>query len=570
MFLLGFCTVFALQTLLGVARISATVDEPSNLVSGYFELTEGRYWLKPETLPLVKVVAALPLLVRGIRTPRVEGSDFARLYDRVLYELNDADGLLMAARATVLVLPLLLGCLVFFWTRRLFGRGAAVFALFLYAFEPNLLAHAALVTTDLPVACFSFLAVYGLVRLVDAASVSRALVIALALSLAVVTKLSTASIVLTLGLLGLIAGLARIDIPVRLAGQTVAVVRRPRSKLLGLALVVLGCCVVAYGAVWAVYRFDYHAAPSAGSIDWPEMVPEGTRAAEVASWLRRTHVLPEPYVYNFFQHRYLARLYPGFLLGGVRDGGGFWYYFLVTLLLKTPVALLILMAGGVAVLLAGWRRATVAKAFLVVPAIVYFVFISASGFNIGHRHLLPVLPFLIVATAALIPWAAARGRWAKGTVAALSLWYLAASGAAFPDYLSYFNELVGGPANGARYLADSNIDWGQDLKRLKRYMDRQGIERVWLSYFGTANPDYYGLRYDPLPGSVFPGRRPIRPDLLVLEQAPRLSGTIAISVTNLQGVYLPHVGVERGYFAAFRDLRPVARIGGSILVYRVD
>jgi 4-amino-4-deoxy-L-arabinose transferase-like glycosyltransferase len=570
-FLLGFCAVFALQALLGVAQSSATVDEPSNLVSGYLELARARYWLKPETLPLVKVMAALPLLFLHVRTPLTQGSDVPLFYDRVLYEFNDADTLLLTARAAMLALPLLLGGLVFFWARRLFGRAAAVFALFLLAFEPNLLAHAPLVTTDLAVACFMFLAVYGLFRLVECASPSRALVIALALALAVVTKLSTLSVVLALGLLGLIAGLERIDIPVRIAGRTVAVVRDRRRKLLGLALVLLGCGVVAYGAVWATYRFDYRPAKAEGlTVDWAEIAPEGTRAAQVVTWLTRTRVLPEPFVYNLIQHQYLARLYPAFLLGAVRDGGSFWYYFAVTMLLKTPVALLILIGVGVALHLAGWRQAPVAKAFVLVPAVVYFVFISATGFNIGHRHLLPVLPFLIVATAAVIPWATARGPWAKGAVAALSLWYVAASCSASPNYLSYFNELVGGPVNGARYLADSNVDWGQDLERLKRYMDRQGLERVWLSYFGTANPDYYDLRYDPLPGSVFPGRRPIPPELLVLEKAPRLSGTVAISISNLQGVYLPHIGVDRGYFEAYRNVRPAALIGGSILVYRVD
>ena len=92
--------------------------------------------------------------------------------------------------------------------------------------------------------------------------------------------------------------------------------------------------------------------------------------------------------------------------------------------------------------------------------------------------------------------------------------------------------------------------------------------RSWLSYFGTANPDYYGIRYDPLPGSALLRGRQVRPDLLALERMPRLSGTVAISVTNLQGVYLPFLGVKRGYFEAYRDVRPTAKIGYSIYVYR--
>jgi hypothetical protein len=469
----------------------------------------------------------------------------------------------------VLIASLVLGCLVFLWTRHLFGPAAASFALFLYAFEPNLLAHSALVTTDLGVACFFFLAVYGLFRVVELVSVPRVLLVAAGLSLAVVTKLSTGSLVLVLALLGLAAGLARGAIPVRILGRRALIERRP-AKLLGLALVLLAAGALAYGAIWMTYRFDYRAAASIGRpVDWGGMAAEGTLAAHALDWLRRTRVLPEPYVYNFFQHAHLSGLFPAYLFGEVRQGG-FWYYFLVTLLLKTPLALLIAMGGGVAWLATRWRSMPVAGAFLVVPVVVYFVLISASGFNMGHRHLLVVVPFLLVAAGAVVPWAARRGLWAKATVALLSLWYLASSLSAFPHYIPYFNELAGGPIGGARYLADSNLDWGQDLKGLKRYMERQGIERVWLSYFGTANPDYHGIAYEPLPGSVFPARRAIAASLLATDRMPKVSGTIAISMTNLQGVYLPFIGVNRDYFAPYRDVAPIARIGDSILVYRVD
>jgi hypothetical protein len=567
--LAGFCLVFSLQTLLAVARTSATVDEPSDLVSGYVELTRGNYWLKPETLPLLKMAAAAPLLFLRVRTPEVELGDVSRFYDRVLYELNDADTLLMAARATVLVASLVLGCLVFGWTRRLFGWGAAVFTLFLYTFEPNLVAHAALVTTDLGVACFFFLAVHGLFRVVERVSVPRVLAVALGLSLAVVTKLSTGSLVLVLGLLALIAGVSTVSIPVRIFGRS-ALLDRRGAKLVGLALVLLVAGLVAYGAVWATYGFDYRAAESIGRpLTWSEVAADGTPAAHALAFIRRTRILPEPYVYNFFQHVHLSGLFPAYLLGEVRQGG-WWYYFLVTLLVKTPLALLIAMSAGLALLALRWRSAPLVGAFLGVPVVIYFVLISASGFNMGHRHLLAILPFLIVAAGAVIPWAATHGVWAKGGVALLSLWYLASSLSIWPHHISYFNELAGGPRGGAQYLADSNLDWGQDLKGLERYMEQQGIERVWLSYFGTANPDYHGIRYDALPGSVFPAHPPIRPDLLAADRLPKLPGTIAISMTNLQGVYLPFIGVKRDYFAAYRDVEPVARIGYSILVYRVD
>jgi len=568
-FLVAFCVVFSLQTLASVARKSATFDEPSDLVSGYLELTRGQYWLKPETLPLAKVVAAAPLLVLRVRTPPLD-SDRWKLYGRTLYELNDGAALLMVARAAVLPFSLLLGCLVFVWARRLFGRGAALFALFLFAFEPNLLAHSALVTTDLAVTCLFFLTLYALCLLVERISISRVALLASAFALAVVTKLSMLVLVPLIGLLGLAVSVSSVAIPVTLSGRPAYTLAGRGRKLAAFALVILVSCVAAYVVIWAAYRFDYSAAPSlVRQPDCPPLLPTGTVSSATFDWLRHVRAFPEPYLYNFFHHLHISRFIPGYLLGEIRQGG-WWYYFVVTLLVKTPLPLLILMGWALTVHAKQWRRTLLTSVFLVLPAAVYFGFISASGFNIGHRHLLPILPLLITLTGVLIPWAAERGARAKAGLAILAVWYLSSSLSVFPHYLAYFNELAGGPVHGSRVLADSNLDWGQDLTELKRHMDRQGIDRVWLSYFGTANPDYHGLRYDRLPGSTFFGREPVRPELLALERLPRLRGTVAISVTNLRGIYLPCFGMSSRYFEAYREIQPIAKIGYSIYLYRFE
>jgi len=568
-FLVAFCVVFSLQTLASVARKSATFDEPPNLVSGYLELTRGQYWLKPEVLPLAKLIAATPLLWLHVRTPPLD-ADRWTLYDRTLYEFNDGDRMLMVARAALLPFSLLLGGLVFVWTRRLFGRGAALFALLLYAFEPNVLGHAPLVTTDLEVACLSFLVVYGLFRLVEEFSISRVGVVALALALALVTKLSTLVLVPLIALLGLVVSVMPLTVPVTFRGGPVSMLADRGRKLAAFAVVLLVSSVAAYAVIWAVYRFDYNAAPSVPSPpDCPALLPAGAAPSAALDWLRRTRLLPEPYLHYFFQHAHLARLIPGYLLGEIRQGG-WWYYFIVTLLVKTPVPLLILTGLALAVHARRWRQAPLVTVFLVIPAAVYFAFISMSGLNIGHRHLLPMLPLLITLVGVLVPWAAARSAWAKTGLAILASWYVVSSLAVFPHYLAYFNEIAGGPAHGSRYLVDSNLDWGQDLTELKRYMERHGIDRVWLSYFGTANPDYHGIRYDRLPGAALSGRAPVRPELFALDRLPRLPGTVAISVTNLRGVYLPCFGVSSEYFAAYRDVPPIAKVGYSIYLYRLE
>jgi hypothetical protein len=213
-----------------------------------------------------------------------------------------------------------------------------------------------------------------------------------------------------------------------------------------------------------------------------------------------------------------------------------------------------------------WGEDYVRTAFVLVPPLVYFIAISASGWNIGHRHLLPVLPFLFVFVSALIPWVSQRPKVVKSGIAALVCWYVFCSARISPHYLAYFNELAGGPDRGGRYLIDSNLDWGQDLKGLKRYMDEHGIPRVWLAYFGQASPDYYKISYDYLPSYVIFEPQNVNPDAFRFPRLPPLRGTVAISATLLYGAYMQ----TTTYYELYRQQKPVAKIGYSIFIYRFE
>jgi hypothetical protein len=146
-----------------------------------------------------------------------------------------------------------------------------------------------------------------------------------------------------------------------------------------------------------------------------------------------------------------------------------------------------------------------------------------------------------------------------GLSVALIGWYVGASCYIHPHYLAYFNELAGGPDNGYKYLVDSNLDWGQDLKGLKSYMQKHGIARINLSYFGTDSPARYGISYDWLPSYGLPN-----PDPEKHKFVPK--GWVAISATSLQGVYLG----DSDIYAWFRERKPVAKIGYSIFIYKMD
>ena len=559
--LLLFCLVFSFQVILAATQKSATFDEPANLVSGYVELRFGDYFMLARNLPFVKWLAALPLLFVDVKVPPAFPFTHAWAFaQRFLYEVNDGDRLLLLGRLAVLPLSLLLGGLIFRWTQEFFGRPAGLLALFLYCFEPNLLAHAGLITTDLAVTLLMFGMVYGMYRVSRGGiSLTCLLLPGVALGLALLTKYTMHPLVLILLLLALVTSLSPRPLDVRLPGLPRVEVTGWGRKLAGFLLLFLGWSVIAYFLIWAAYRFRYEAS----LLHLDPLLPSQPFLRGVLLFARDTRILPEAYIYGFLESLRDSGRYPAFLMGEVRLGS-WWYYFLVTFFLKTPVSLLLLVLLAVGVQAKRWRETAERAAFLCLPVVVYFITISSSGYGIGHRHLLPIYPFLLVWVGGLVPWArqsARGGRWVQGALAALALWYAGGTVAIAPDYLAYFNELVGGPNQGYKYLVDSNLDWGQDLKGLKRYMDARGIDRVWLSYFGSASPEYYGIRYNLLP-SYYMLRRS-------REQVP--TPFVAISATNLQGVHLhAALGVSTDFFKEFRDRQPIAKIGYSIFVYRLE
>jgi hypothetical protein len=241
-------------------------------------------------------------------------------------------------------------------------------------------------------------------------------------------------------------------------------------------------------------------------------------------------------------------------LNGERSRTGWYHYFLVLLPLKLPLGLI---AG---VLLACVTRvpARAPRAvFLLLPPLVFLALASYSRVDLGVRVVLPVLPFLYVLAAGLACGACCRlavGALLAGCVA----WAAVSATRADPHPIAYFNELVAGPRGGLRYVADSNVDWGQGLPLLKQYLDAHGIDAVYLSYFGTDRPEAHGIRFQPLPtyGRVGePGGERIPAD------APR--HVLVVSANNLLGIYLN----DPDTFAWLYTREPTAVLGGCLYVF---
>jgi Dolichyl-phosphate-mannose-protein mannosyltransferase len=549
---------------------AATYDEGAHLPAGYSYLVTGDHRLNPEHPPLVKLLAAAPLLLLPNVAFKTDDAAWAagrqwELGRRFLYRWNDADRLLFWARLPMVALGAGLCTAVFVWTRSRFGSTAAFFAGCLAVLSPDLLAHGRLVTTDVAMALFYFLTVVSFDGLLRRATGPRLAATGLAATAAVASKFSAPVLVPVLVSLGLLAVFSREEVTLAF-GATVRAPRRgwPRAKVVAGLLLAVG--FLAWLGLWASYGFvrPLSSNPSVrAELLATTLRDDGeTAVARAGLAAERVGLLPEAYVRGFlFSYRH-AESRPTFLLGQLSDQG-FPYFFLVTFALKTPLPLIVLLVASVALA----RRGMPSRDALVLglPIAGYLLLTQARGLNIGHRHLLPIYPFLFVAAGqfAARAWrpAAVRRRPLQLAVVALFAWYAVGTLRVHPHYLAYFNEMAGGPVGGYHCLVDSSLDWGQDLKGLRAWLETRGIAHVKLSYFGSADPSYYGLDAEMLPSTMSP-----RPPRVTREIHP--GDVLAVSVTNLQGVYLQ--AEDRRLMERVRGLTPLGDVGHSILIFRSD
>jgi len=555
--LAAFAVVFVTLQVESYTQKSATWDEPIHLTAGYVALTRGDQRVDPTHPPLLRMWAALPLAaMSGVRvdTSAIDRSPVAQWLGRdaytfahdFLYVQNDADRLLYAARFMVVLLGVALGALLFSWVYEWLGFWPAVFALVMYTISPSIAAHASLVTTDLGVSCFMFGAIYFLWRTARRLSAWNLAGLSLFVALAVVSKFS---------------GIALAPIIVVLLA--VAVLTRSAISLKTAAGIALLLVATTFLAIWAVYGFRYMPSSSpAWLVSWGKGldVAGASVITSVARWFDAHHVLPNAFIQGFLYSIGSAQRVGGFLAGEVSTEG-WWYYLPFAFVLKTPLSFLVLLAGGLAVGVLRWRRlGSINEAFVLVPVAVFLGLSMDSSVSLGVRHILPVYPFLMMMVAVAARELAARGLPARLALAALTAFAAVQFGAVYPNTLTFFNPLAGGPDGGRRYLVDSNLDWGQHLKALKEWMNDNGVHHINLAYFGSADPGYYGIDCTYLPGS---------PSFALTSlMRPVLPGYVAVSATVMSGVYLqPH---WRLFYSALDHLQPVADIGHTIRVYWLD
>ena len=537
---------------------SATMDEQNHIARGLAFLRTGDPRLSVEHPPLINALSALPLLTMPeIDLPldhpsweRQPPDVFWYLFaEAFLWQANrelDIQKVLFLARLPIVYLMLSLALVGWRFAARMWGGLAALLVLLFLLFDPNILAHGRYVTTDIGGTLFVFLATFLLWRLwqIEYWSWPAWLLAALGLGLAFAAKLSALVFIPIWAILALL--------PLYSTWNSRSAARR-FGQLLSAALASLL-------VVWAIFGFEW------GSLLFVDSRLEALNQFSAPmptfwSGIERVLILSEG-----------GR--PAFLMGAFSNNG-FPLYFPIAFVVKTPLLTLVLFFAAGALLLL-MRRTRPSALFLLIPILLYFAVSAISALNIGYRHLLPILPFvymLIGGLASPLTTAALQARFAQRARAAyvplalgfsLIMALLIIDARIHPHYISTFNSLAGGPENGHRYLVDSNIDWGQDLLRLRTWMEANDVDSVKLGWFGTADPDYYGLAYEPMPG--FP-RQPFfgqwsEPPF---DTAAPEMGTYAISASALWELPL----ADKNVYAWFRGREPDARIGYSIFIYEV-
>ena len=537
--------IFAVQSGWSATHKSAAFDEQYHLTAGYTYLRTGDFRLATNHPPLAGWLASLPLLGDATITlptdhPAWQNGDRFLFSDIFFWESgNDAQSMLLRARGVMTLLGVVLVASLFVAARQMLGERAGWLALLLAIFEPNLIAHSRFVTTDLSLTLFIFLAIRWWWRWLVQARWPNAWLAGGFAGLAMGVKYNGALIWAILALATLLQSMHHSK---RSEGSGSAPGALWRRRLAGLAVAMLA----ALAMLWALYRFTI------GPVDF---LPGGPTvlAPHYWQWFWNTVVriidLQGARV-DFFM--------------GEASNHYWWQYFFVAAGVKLPLPVLLLSLAGVALLARdrSLRRLSV----LWLPPALLLLLGATQVLNIGFRHMLPAIPFLLLLGASVaerVPRFAARPQRAVGA-ALLTAWLVFDVVRIAPHYESFFNQLAGQWQNWSNLLVDSNLDWGQDLIELRRVMDERGIDTVNLAYFGKAAPEAYGVRYRPLPsylrfmeGREIAAYNPYTPE----------PGWYAISATALRTGLMTPDTVD--LYKIFRSMAPDAHAGYSIYLYHL-
>ena len=566
------------QMIHAVRGQSLTWDEGDHIFAGYKSLKTHDFGLNPEHPPMLKMVAALPLLPLQLTVPPnqhrffksesyLDGREFLYRNGPANGGRYDAATLIFRARLFASVFTLIAALLVFLATTEMFSLTAGLIALTLFCFEPNILAHGAYVTTDMAASCTIFAAIYAFWRWVKVPSASRLFTAGLVAGIALAAKHSTILLVPMLVLLATVVLAAPVlDGQLRKNSTANPTASSPRITLLRMIAALAVITGVAVVVLWAFYGFRFSARPAGLALS-PSLAdyvkPLAPREARGILLFAHWHLLPESYLYGLADVRIMANGMPSFFLGRVYAHGT-WMYFPVLFLIKSTLALLALLALTLFAIARRWLRPSLELAFILIPPVVYMLVSMGSHLNIGARHILPFYLFCCVlagaGAAALLRAQRTpriRERWTLAIVALL-VFHIATTVHASPNYISYANEAWGGPSQTYRYLSDSNTDWAQQLIAVSAELRAHKIQHCYFAYFAAPFilPADYGIPCDLIPTFDSHVTDASQPTPLILQ------GPVLISAGDLNGFEFGSSTLNP--YESFRSLHPTRFIQDGV------
>ncbi|MBI4114323.1 MAG: glycosyltransferase family 39 protein [Candidatus Niyogibacteria bacterium] len=586
---------------------SAIMDELAHIPAAYSYVSQSDFRLNPEHPPLLKDLTGIPLLFLNLNFPLdvpawiTDVNGQWTMGSLFLYESgNDPDQILFWARIPVMLLALLFGWLMFQWVRRLYGEKVALFSLFFFTTSPTIIAHSRYVTTDVAAAFAFFIGIAGFLYWLAHPSKKTFLLAGIVFGIAQLLKFSLILLIPLYGIIGALwIFLFHLEHLRALPsfGKKCAHLLVHELKFLG-NLLIIG--VIGLIVIYTVYAFHVWNYPADLQIRDMKYNLESVRFRPVADALIALSDIALLRPLTQYAHGLMMVINRGthgnttYFLGEVTNNG--WFsYFPIAYLLKEHLAfhLLTLFAFFLflrAILqahekslgsLLEWMRDNFALTASVIFIVIYWTSSILSPLNIGVRHVLPTFPFIyLIVSREIVRWVHQTPftdpqtfkEWFVSLyhifikripryliIFVLLLWMAGATLFIFPHYLSYYNELAGGAPNGYKFITDSNYDWGQDLRRLADFVEKNNIQNIKLNYFGGGSPRYYlGGAYEEW--SSAKGEPP--------------TGWFALSATLRQGAWGTPVREWKikpeDSYDWLRDEEPVARAGYSIFIYNLD
>lgn len=581
---------------------SLIVDEIPHVGAGYSYLKKFDYRLNPEHPPLVKALATIPLLFLNLKQTAFQTKfwlqdingqwDFGRFL--IFQSGNDAELITKLVKFPVLIFFISSAILIFIWTKKLYGDFAGIIALIIFSLSPTIVAHSRFVTTDIASLWGVLFSTFYFLNYLNRGNKKDFYLVILLLGLALLTKFSTFLLIPFFFGLALIYSLIQKEV-------------KKRIKLIFSTILILIFSFVLI--VWPIYFLF--------TLNYPPEKQKNDTEFILTSFGNRKLAELNEFISDKPLIRALGQYMLGLLMVGQRATGGNTTYFLgeisaagwkhyfpVVYALKEPLPLLILIIISLLYLawqipkikieknmlddkklkikktildfkfyFSNWVKINFFEFSMILWIGIYWVISIKSNLNIGVRHLLPTYPFIIILVSGQINRLLAKLK-SKIEIAkkfallysgfyifilGLLVWYIFENFRVWPYYLSYFNQIAGGPSGGYRYVVDSNLDWGQDLKRLKDWVEKNNIDKIYLDYFGWSDPAFYlEKKFQP----IWVGK--YRNSYEFIKNTG--GGYLAVSATFYMG---SREKIETSY-AWLDDFKPITIIGNSIWVWKID